>query len=256
MSVQQPANLPGLDNLAFGAVEDAPNQGVEAMRKVLSVLIFFMLPSCGGGTPAPESPDEETTEQSSDDESDMADDESGDAADDEESAADESESDSSSDEKSSSGASSGSAKKLLTQEGTTFIHSFAKSEAGEKAEANCEKSSGGDAEKKAKCLAKVIPKTTSGIRFEKGPEGDWWFIRFEVKNKKPIDYNRIKAEFGEDTGGKITIKTSGRDKGRGGKGAVPSEFEIEVPDDYTVIIQEPGRGKTVYETKLGLFDES
>ena len=225
------------------------------MRKVLSVLIFFTLPSCAGGTPAPESADQEVSEESADDDADIADDESGDA-DEEESTVEESDSDSGSDEESSSGASSGSAKKLLTQEGTAFIHSFAKSEAGEKADERCEASSGGDAEKKAKCLAKATPKATSGIRFEKDPEGNWWFIRFEVKNKKPIDHNRVKAEFGEDSGGKITIKTSGPDKGRGGKGAVPASFEIEVPDDYTVIIQEPGRGKTVYETKLGLFDES
>lgn len=229
------------------------------MRKVLSVLIFFTLPSCyGGGTPAPDAPDEEMTEESSDDEEDMGGDESDDTMgeDDEGSSEDASDDESASEEESSSGASGGSAKRLLTQEGTAFIHSFKKSEAGEKADERCEKASGGNAEKKGKCLAKATPKTTSGIRFVKDKEGTWWFIRFEVKNKKPIEHNRVKAEFGEDTGGKITIKTTGPDKGRGGKGAVPASFEIEVPDDYTVIIQEPGRGKTVYETKLGLFDET
>ena len=228
------------------------------MRKLLSALIFVTLPCCAGGSPAPESPDSAATEEASGDTEDMAEegsDESGseDEASDEASDDDEASSDEGS---SSSEASSGSAKRLLTQEGTSFIHSFKKSEAGEKAEERCEKASGDDSEKKAKCLAKATPKTTSGIRFVKGPEGNWWFVRFEVKNKKPVEYNRIQAEFGEESGGKITIKTSGPDKGRGGKGSVPASFEIEVPDDYTVIIQEPGRGKTVYETKLGLFDEN
>jgi hypothetical protein len=228
------------------------------MRKLLSALIFFTLPCCyGGAAPEPESPDEESEQQSSEEEEDMPEEASDDSMDDEESSEESSDSDDAeAEEKSESGASGGSAKRLLTQEGTVFIHSFKNSEAGEKADERCEKASGGDAEKKAACVAKATPKTTSGIRFvkDKGEEV-WWFVRFEVKNEKPVEYNRVKAEFGEDTGKKITIKTSGPDKGRGGKGAVPASFEIAVPDDYTVIIDEPGRGKTVYETKLGLFDD-
>ena len=80
-------------------------------------------------------------------------------------------------------------------------------------------------------------------------------MRFEINGNRPVETNRIKAEFADDTGTKVTIKTQGPDKGRGSKGAVPASFEIEVPDDYTLIINEPARGKSVYEPKLGLFDK-
>jgi hypothetical protein len=224
------------------------------MRKVLSVLIFFTLPSCSGaGTPEADAPDE-AREESSRESDDTGEDESDDTMADDEASSDEGSDEAAADAES-SGASGGSAKQLLMQEGTAFTYSFKKSAAGEKAEERCDKASGGDAEKKGKCLAKATPKATSGIRFLKDKEGSVWFIRFEVKGGKPTEYNRIKAEFAEDTGSKVTIKTTGPDKGRGGKGAVPASFELEIPDDYTVIIEEPGRGKTVYETKLGLFDE-
>ena len=119
--------------------------------------------------------------------------------------------------------------------------------------------SGDDAAKKANCMAKATKAVKpQGFRFERDKEDSsvWWFVRFEIKGTRPIERNRLKAEFSDDTGDKITIETKGPDQARPARGKGPKSFEIELPDEYTLIIQEPGKGKMVYEPKLGLFDET
>ena len=206
------------------------------MRIFGAFVISVMLGGCAGGTPAGDSAAE------SESDSEGADEGEGDDGDSEAEAA---ESEPKMD-----------AQRLLTQEGTSFVYDFPKSEAGEKAKERCEKSSGGDPEKNAKCMSKATKTVKQhGFKFERDKSGEgFWFVRFEIKAGKLIEKNRVKAEFADDTGKKITIKTQGPDKARGG-GRVPASFDIELPDQYTIIISEPG-GKSVYEPKLGLFDEN
>lgn len=220
------------------------------MRTFGALVVSLMLGGCGGGTPAADSPADESKSEA---EADTKEGESEAAA-----------SDSSSDEPAEKAepAEESSPKKeakdLLTQEGTSYLYNFSKSEAGEKAKEKCEKASKDNAEKNAKCMSKASAAVKpQGFKFERDKESEdgWLFVRFEINGNRPVETNRIKAEFVDDTGSKVTIKTQGPDKARGGKGAVPASFEIEVPDDYTLIINEPARGKSVYEPKLGLFDK-
>jgi len=219
------------------------------MRTFGALVVSLMLGGCGGATPAADSPADESKSTAE--------------ADEKEGESEAAASDSSSDEPAEKAepaeesAPKKEAQDLLTQEGTSYLYNFTKSEAGEKAKEKCEKASGDNAEKNAKCMSKASKAVKpQGFKFEpdKETEGGWLFVRFEINGNRPVETNRIKAEFVDDTGSKVTIKTQGPDKGRGGKGAVPASFEIEVPDDYTLIINEPARGKSIYEPKLGLFD--
>ncbi len=221
------------------------------MRTFGALVVLLMVAGCGAGKPA-ESPDDEAKATAE--------------ADSKEGEAEEAAADTSGDESEGDGEAGAEAEKesepkqdaqrLLTEEGTSFLYDFSKSEAGEKAKERCEKSSGDNAEKNAKCMAAATKAVKpQGFKFDRDKETEdgWLFVRFEIRGTKPVETNRIKAEFADDTGSKITIKTQGPDKARGGK-PVPASFEIEMPDRYTIIINEPGRGKSVYEPKLGLFD--
>lgn len=221
------------------------------MRTFGALVVLLMVAGCGGGKPA-ESPDDEAKASAEADpkagDSEEAEADSGDESTESESAgADEAEKESEPKQE---------AQRLLTEEGTSFLYDFSKSEAGEKAKERCQKSSGDNAEKNAKCMATATKAVKpQGFKFErdKDSEDGWVFVRFEIRGTRPVEINRVKAEFADDTGSKITVKTQGPDKARGGK-PVPASFEIEMPDRYTIIINEPGRGKSVYEPKLGLFD--
>ncbi len=227
------------------------------MRISTSLLVLSLLGGCAGSTPKADEPEAQEDSEASTDAEDMPADDSESTGDEESEASGDDESDSSADEGGTS-ASTEPAQRLLTQEGTSFLYDFSKSDAGKQAEERCEQSSGGDAAKKANCMNKATKAVKpQGFKFERDKENpdEWWFVRFEIKGNKPIEHNRVKAEFVDDTGKKITIKTKGPDKARGARGAVPASFDIELPDQYTLIIDEPGKGKMVYEPKLGLFDE-
>ncbi len=228
------------------------------MRLHSTLGIGFIVVACAGTTPPAENPEESSsTEQSADSgSSDMASEESSEESD--ESAGDGEAGEGDTEGSQSGSESTESAKRLLTQEGTSFLYDFSRSDPGMKAKERCEKSSGGDAVKNANCMNKATKAVrTQGFKFERDKEqpDQWWFVRFEIKGHKPIEHNRVKAEFADDSGKKITIKTTGPDKARAPKGAVPASFEIELPDQYTLVIEEPGKGKMIYEPKLGLFDE-
>jgi len=219
------------------------------MRTFGALVVFVTLSGCAAGTPAPDAPEEESKATAE--------------ADSKESKSDDAESSESSDKPAADEAEKESepkaeAQRLLTQEGTSYLYDFSQSDPGLKAKEKCEKSSKGNAEKNAKCMSNATKAIKpQGFKFERDKETEdgWLFVRFEIHGgNRPVETNRVKAEFADDTGKKVTIKTQGPDKARGGK-PVPASFEIEVPDDYTLIIVEPGRGKSVYEPKLGLFDK-
>ena len=222
------------------------------MRTFGALVVLLMVSGCGGGGKPADSPDDEAkaTAEADSKESESeatAADSSGDEA---------SDSDGGGEAEAEAAEPKKDAKRLLTEEGTSFLYDFSKSEAGEKAKERCDKSSGDNAEKNAKCMAAATKAVKpQGFKFDrdKDSEDGWIFVRFEIRGTRPVEINRVKAEFADDTGSKVTIKTQGPDKARGGK-PVPASFEIELPDQYTLIINEPGRGKSVYEPKLGLFD--
>ena len=221
------------------------------MRTFGALVVLLMVSGCGGGTPAAESPADESKATADADAKEGGAEEGAEASSSDEPAESEEPA-----EKESEPEPKKEAKRLLTEEGTSFLYDFTKSEAGEKAKERCDKSSGDDAEKNAKCMSKATKAVKpQGFKFEpdKETEDGWLFVRFEINGNRPKETNRVKAEFADDTGNKVTIKTQGPDKVRGGK-PVPASFEIEVPDQYTLIINEPARGKSVYEPKLGLFD--
>lgn len=237
-----------LDKPKSDAVERVRLQG-KTMRTFGALVVFVTLSGCAAGTPAPDTPDDESkpTVEADSKESESEDTASSESSEEPAKGEAEKESEPSKD-----------AERLLTQEGTAFLYDFSQSDPGLKAKEKCEKSSKGNAEKNAKCMSSASKSVKpQGFKFERDKETEdgWLFVRFEIHGgNRPVETNRVKAVFADDTGKKVTIKTQGPDKARGGK-PVPASFEIEVPDDYTLIIVEPGRGKSVYEPKLGMFDK-
>ena len=93
-----------------------------------------------------------------------------------------------------------------------------------------------------------------GFLFEQ--KGDqWWYVRFGIVKGAKHEFNKVQVEVGEPSGNELTIKTQGPDKASRRKGTVPSEITFVVQDEYTIVVNDPRRGKLVYEPKMGLFAE-
>jgi hypothetical protein len=145
---------------------------------------------------------------------------------------------------------------VLLHEGTAFMLNHRASDMGAQAEERCGKKAGDDVAKKANCLSAAINKMDrEGMMFDEDEEGKWWFIRIGIVKGAKVEYNRVPIEMGEASGKSVTMKVVGADKASRRKGTVPSEMTFEVPDEYTVIVQDPSRGKMVFEPKMGLFAE-
>lgn len=146
---------------------------------------------------------------------------------------------------------------VLQHKGAAFVINFRNSDIGQKKDEECEKKSGGDPAKKAKCVTAAVEQVgREGIMFyQQTDNNSWWLLRFNIEDNKPVPINRIQVEFDKPQGTKVKVKTVGPDKAKGAKGSVPSAFVIEVPDEFAITVHDPDRGKVVYDSKVNLFEQ-
>jgi hypothetical protein len=149
------------------------------------------------------------------------------------------------------------AKDILLKEGTLFLVDFTKSDPGIKIEEKCAKKHAEDPAKKANCVSKDMEKLPrEGITFDEDDEGKWWYIRFGIeRNNVQVIYNKVEVQVGEPSGPKLTLTPTGKDQAKRRKGTVPKELVFEVPDEYTIVLLDPDRGRLEFEPKLGLLED-
>lgn len=221
--------------------------GFVGFHGVLALSSALWLAACGGGSSEPETPADVDTDAEPSEEAPSA-------ATDEPASAEEASSEAA-DPEPEEKKKGVDPEEVLIREGTTFMLNFRESDIGKKAEAACEKKSGDDVAKKANCLSKALNSMDrEGIMFDEDG-GQWWYIRIGIEKGAKVEYNRVQVAVGKPEGNTIKLVTSGQDKAARRKGKVPSELKFEVPDEYTVILHDPDRGRMVFEPKLGLFDE-
>jgi len=145
-----------------------------------------------------------------------------------------------------------SGKEIVLGGGTmTYVFSLADSpDAKKAADEGCAKKAGKD-DKKLEACKKEVETTAAdeGIRFEKDDKGDWYWVSFGKEKDKEVVYNKVKIKAGEDAPGKLVIMPEGKDSGKKPMKTMPKEMVVEVPDDTTVVIADPKKGKVVYKKK-------
>ncbi len=111
----------------------------------------------------------------------------------------------------------------------------------------CEKKSKGDEAKQTDCMAKATElAATDGIRFEQDDAEAWWWVSFSGASGKEVVHNRIQFVIASDAETTITLTPQGKDKGKKPWKKLPTEMVIEAPDENTLVLQDPTRGKLVY----------
>lgn len=209
------------------------------------------LPGCAASTPEAETPEDAASEDSASDDSSK---EESKAAEKEDSTKDDAKETAPDASEESTSLGEGKAPDdVLLKEGTAFMLDQAASDPGKKAEERCEKQSKGDVAKKANCVSKALNKMErEGILFDEDG-GNWYYVRFAVIKGRKNEYNHIQIEVGKPEGKKITFKTVGKDKGSRRHGPAPKELHFVVEDEYTIYMDDPKRGRLVFEPKMGLF---
>lgn len=143
---------------------------------------------------------------------------------------------------------------LVLEPDTGFMFSFKDSEVGEKKDAVCEKQSKDDPQKKAKCMQKAREQIAEeGMRFVKDDEDNWWWIVFGLKGGKHYAIHRIQVDkVEEETDTKLTLSLTGRDFGKKPMRPVPAKIVLDVPDEYSLSMDDPVLGKKVYKQRVGM----
>ncbi len=136
--------------------------------------------------------------------------------------------------------------------GTTYRFSLAESpDVKKKVEDTCAAKTPEDEKAKADCVqlaAKVS--AGEGMRFVRPANAaKWTWLAFGTdKDGKELVYNQFAFSIlrGDDPG-KLSIRPEGQDRGLKALNPLPTEIIFDMPNDATVILFDPNRGKLVFK---------
>ena len=143
---------------------------------------------------------------------------------------------------------------ILESADTVYFVNYEESDVGKTAETNCAKESGGDPQKNSACMSKARQNVEGlGYRFKKNPKGEVTTCTILRRQGNTLTtLHKFKYKYGDETETSIVIKMDGKDDGPIKWEKIPSEFKVEVPNDYTMIVQDPKYGRLVYNSKAGI----
>lgn len=143
-----------------------------------------------------------------------------------------------------------SAKDIVTA-GGTFMFSLADSpDAKKAADDDCAKKAKKDDKKLEACKKDAETAAAGeGVRFEKDDKGDWWWISFGTEKGKEVVYNKVKFNVASGIDDKVTLAPTGKDLGKKPMKTMPKEMVIETPDENTVVMTDPKKGKLTFKKK-------
>lgn len=137
-----------------------------------------------------------------------------------------------------------SATDILTAEETVFVLRFADSEPGKRAEETCDKRFRDNPKKYNACMNKAAEKVRGNtLTFKKDVDGTWVFTTYDKRGTSLKKLKSVKFEISEEKGNIVKLKLLSGSKG---------ELQVEVPNDYSIAIEDPKHGKLVYEAKIGI----
>jgi hypothetical protein len=147
-------------------------------------------------------------------------------------------------------------RELITAEDTAFEVNFTSSEIGERTEQQCRAQAGEDMQALTQCKREARDKFPVTIQRFVEKQGTWWWITYERRGKQLVPLHRIPIDFGEETANSVTILPKGKDQGLTPLSPLPRKVVINVPNSYSIQIQDPQHGMLSYGAKIGLVPSS
>lgn len=143
---------------------------------------------------------------------------------------------------------------LITLPGSLFVFNFGESEVGKAAKERCSASVSTPNEM-AECMQKARDKVpVESARFLKKGNDYWWVTLNRYKGNL-LKWHVVQFQVGEEKSDRVTLKLVGKDKGIAPMARVPRTLEIELPNDYAIVLNDPDLGKMSYDAKFGKVEE-
>jgi hypothetical protein len=143
---------------------------------------------------------------------------------------------------------------LLTNSNATYMLNFSESEVGKAAREECE-AAGGDRGEISACLQKARAKVPiESLRFVKKGAEYWWITLNRYKGNL-LKWHVIQFQVGEEKSDWVALKPIGKDKGIAPMARIPHKLEIDLPNDFSIVMKDPEFGNLTFDAKIGMFDE-
>ncbi len=143
---------------------------------------------------------------------------------------------------------------LLTNSNATYMLNFNESEVGKVAKEECE-SAGGDRGEISACLQKARSKVPiESLRFVKKGAEYWWITLNRYKGNL-LKWHVIQFQVGEEKSDWVALRPIGKDKGIAPMARIPRKLEIDLPNDFSIVLNDPEFGRLTFDAKIGLFED-
>lgn len=146
---------------------------------------------------------------------------------------------------------------LITGPNLVYMFNFKESEVGKAAHERCTEQAGDSRSELAACMEKARSKVqVESVRFVKESSGEHFFITYNRYKGNLLKWHKVQFMPGEETADRITLNLIGKDKGIAPMARVPRSISIELPNDYTIVVDDPDHGPMMYDAKIGTLEDN
>ena len=146
---------------------------------------------------------------------------------------------------------------LITGPNLVYMFNFKESAVGKEAHERCTEQAGDSRSELAACMEKARSKVqVESVRFVKESSGENWFITYNRYKGNLLKWHKVQFMPGEETDDRITLNLIGKDKGIAPMARVPRSISIELPNDYTIVVDDPDHGAMTYDAKIGTLEDN
>jgi len=146
---------------------------------------------------------------------------------------------------------------LITGPNLVYMFNFKESAVGQAAQERCAEQAGESRKELAACLEKARSKVAvESVRFMKDGSGQHWWVTYNRYKGNLLKWHKVQYQPGEEKDDRITLNLIGKDQGIAPMARVPRSLLVELPNDYTIVVNDPDHGAMYYDAKIGTMEDN
>jgi hypothetical protein len=145
---------------------------------------------------------------------------------------------------------------LITGPNLVYMFNFKESAVGQAARERCAEGAQDTPREMAACMEKARGKVAvESVRFIKESSGALWWVTYNRYKGNLLKWHKVQYQPGEETNDSIKLNLIGKDKGIAPMARVPRTLSIALPNDYTIVVNDPEQGPMQYDAKIGMLED-
>jgi hypothetical protein len=145
---------------------------------------------------------------------------------------------------------------LITGPNLLYVFNFSDSAVGQNAKSECGERAGDSPKELAACLEKARSKVpVESVRFVKESSGELWFITYNRYKGNLLKWHKVQFQVGKESSDRVTLNLLGKDRGIAPMASVPRSVDVELPNDYTIVVHDREHGRMSYDAKIGMMED-